>query len=239
MYSVLQGFLEVSLPVTVLLVLVVLLAIARPDHDDTGDGLYAVYLGAAAVTALYLMLIFGVAGLNAVTERVLVDQPPQSAQNFGDGGLSGVTGLFLGGEDGDPDQLVQRAVLSGLLALGAAAVLVFHLRRRSELAASEDFANSAAARVDRAYFAAVSFIAIVVGISALGLTGHGALRLVAPGVTGSIDTFEEQQGVAQIISFGALLAVCVALFQTHFWAIRSSSESETDSDTDPEAIDVG
>jgi hypothetical protein len=235
-YTLLQSFLQVALPLTVLLVLVVFLAIARPDHDDTGDGIYAVYLSVAAVTALYLMLIFGVAGLNAVAQRVLVDRPPQSAQDFGNGGLTGVTGLFLGGEEGDPDLLVQQAVLSGLMALGAGIVFVFHVRRRSELAASEDFAGSAGARVDRAYLAAVCFIAIVIGIPALGFLGHGALRLVAPGVTGSIDTFEEQQGVAQLISFGALLAACIALFQTHFWSVRSSSESEAD--PEPDAIDI-
>ena len=224
MFTTLQSFIQVSVPVTVLLVLVLLLVAARPDRDDTGDGLYATYLSVVGVSALYLVLVFGVTCLSAVVQRVVVDQPVRNSQGISDVPFSGVASLVYGTEPNNPDQLVQTAVLAGLLTLGAAFVFVFHLRRRQELAASEGFAGSAAARVDRAYVGAVSFVAVLVGITALGFAGYGVFRIIAPDVTGSNSSFEEQQGVAELVAFGALLAFSIVLFRTHFWEMREHDD---------------
>jgi len=74
--------------------------------------------------------------------------PVRGTSEGSDSGVSGFVGVTSGfGSPTDPDSAVQSAVGSGLLALGGAVVLVFHLRRRSELIADDGFEGSAAARV--------------------------------------------------------------------------------------------
>jgi hypothetical protein len=221
MYSLLESY--IAIPFAILVVFLVLVVIARPDRDENGDGLYSVYLSAVGVIALYLVLVFGATCVGAIAERVLVDYPPQNSQDLGtfdQGGFSspliGISGVASNGAD----QAVQTAVASGLLAIGAAIVLGFHLRRRRELVSGGDFDGSAAARVDRAYLAAVAFLVVVVGVAALGIAGYGAFRIIAPDVTGRLDDFERQQGLAQLLSFGALVAICIFLFRRSFWDIR-------------------
>src|SRR4051812_37222000 len=200
MYSLLQS--SIAIPLAILVVFLVLVFIARPDRDESGDGLYSVYLSAVGVIALYLVLVFGAMCLSAVAERALVDYPAQNNQDFGNFAPGGIPTPLLGISgitSNDADEAVQTAVFSGLLAAGAAIVLGFHLRRRSELIGDDDFKGSAAARVDRAYLAAVAFLVVIVGVSAVAVAGYGAFRIVAPGVTGRMHDFEKQQGLAQLL----------------------------------------
>lgn len=229
MLSLLQSY--AAIPLAALLVFVVLVAVARPDRDQGGNGLYAVYLSAVGITALYIVFVFGAMFLGSIAERLLVDFPTAREQGFDSFSSSGVPGGFANllsgiGPAGDADGAVQSAVASGMVAAGAAAVLGFHLRRRSELLADEGFAGSAAERVDRAFLAAVAFVTVIVGITALGFAGYGVFRIVAPDVSGQLDTFESEQGLAQALAYGALVAACIVVFRRCFWSIRDGSEAE-------------
>jgi hypothetical protein len=223
--TTLQSF--VAVPFVVLIVFLVLMAVARPDLDDRGEGLYAVYLAVVGITALYLLLILGATSLGAITQRAIVDEHASSAETF-DGSLDTAglpTSAFVGGSDETQHGLVRSAVFNGLFAVAAGAVFVYHLRRRRELASGSSFPGSAAERVDRAYVAVVAFVAVVVGISAFAVAGYGTVRILAPDVTGRNDTFESQLGLSQLIAYGGLVVVCGALFRTHFWRIRPDVEN--------------
>jgi hypothetical protein len=102
MFTTLQSFIQVTLPVTVLLVLVLLLLAARPDRDDNGDGLYATYLSVVGVSALYLVLVLGVTCVSAAVRRVVVEQPVQNSQDISDSPFNGVTSLLYGTQPNDP-----------------------------------------------------------------------------------------------------------------------------------------
>jgi hypothetical protein len=79
--------------------------------------------------------------------------------------------------------------------------------------------------LDSSLVVPVAVLLVFVGISALGIAGYGAFRMVAPGVTGTIDTFEKQQGLSQLLAYGAVVGACIALFRAHFWNVRDPRET--------------
>ncbi len=139
-------------------------------------------------------------------------------------GVVGFLSGFAGVDDGDTTAIT--AVLAGVLAIAAGLVLAFHLRRRGELLVTDDFAASAAERVDRAYLAGVCFLVVTVGLSAITVVGYAVMRLVAPDVTGEVRQFEQDQGTAQLIAYGLLTLVCIGIFRASFWSIRGGREGD-------------
>lgn len=212
-------------PVVVVLIVVALLLAARPDHGPGGDGLYAAYLSLASVTALYWLLLGGVALGESITRQIVVgDLTLPSADLFLElGSVAGLGGEGTGG-----------AVASYAAVVVVAAIAFgFHARRRHELASGDGFAGSAAERVDRAYQAGVCFTMIPIGIlAALSAGGAGYYFLSDP--NGNDKARDLAGGL--LLSYGALLLVAFVIFQFHFWAMRSGTGRA--SAAEPELADL-
>jgi hypothetical protein len=234
----LQVFQNVAaVPIVVIVALLALVLIARPDRGPGDDGLYASYLSAINIASLYLLLTAGAAAIDAIAQGVLVSFPagnngfegPTSA-----GFLSALGGYYGGPESSDTAAIA--AVVNGVLAIAAGLVLMFHLRRRQELLASASFTGSAAERVDRAYLGGVCFLTATIGVIAAAITGYSIMRLVAPDVTGTVRHLEEEQGTAQLIAYGLLTVISFSVFRFCFWGIRGGPDGdgydELDDDVD-------
>ncbi len=211
----LQVFQNVAVvPIVVLVALLALVLIARPDRGPGDDGLYAAYLSAIGVASLYLLLTAGATAIDAIAQGVLVSFPAGNTSFEGAtaaGFLTALGGYFGGPENSDTAAIA--AVVNGVLAIAAGLVLMFHLRRRQELLASGTFTGSAAERVDRAYLGGICFLTVTVGVMAAAITGYSIMRLVAPDVTGTVRHFEEEQGTAQLIAYGLLTVISYTVFR--------------------------
>lgn len=228
---------QLAIPVTILVVYLVLVAFARPDRDDErGDGLYASYLGVVGVVSLYTVLLFGVIAVATLGELVLVDRAGGSDEFNGISQATGVVGLLSGFGSGTTDEQTKATfVLATSLAGAAAIAFAYHSRRRSELEASDGYADSAAARVDRAYRAAVAFVAVTLGIIAVGFIGDAVYQLVTePSTQGVTPTVVRDRAAVELVSFGLLLVVVLTIFRSAFWAIRG-----VDDEGDDELVEMG
>jgi hypothetical protein len=224
---------EIVVPLTILVVYLALVLLARPDRDEEGNGLYASYLGLVGVTSMYALLTFGVAALAALGELILVDRSG-IRDEFGSGFTTpgGALGILSGYSSLNTDSEVQAALVLGLaLTAAAAIVFVYHLRRREELAITDGYDGSAPDRIDRVYRATLAFVAVTVGIIAVGWVGDAVYRLLAePDTTGVTREVVRDRATVQLVAYGALVAATIALFRSSFWAIRGDTHGEADED---------
>lgn len=230
MISFLQQYAGVSM--LALVAFVVFVLVARPDRDPDGDGLYSVYLSTISIASLYLVLTFGVMAADTGVQAIIVDFGRRGIEDFGSPGFLTVLGGFASASTAD--DAVTSAVVTGLLALAAGVVLTFHLRRRAELLGRGRVAGTAADRVDRAFLGGVCFVVATIGITAFGLAGFGAFRIIAPDITGEIESFEREQGISQLIAYGLLVGICIGVFRRCFWSMRRTDGPDAD---EPELIE--
>ena len=231
----LQVFQNVAVvPIVVLVALLALVLIARPDRGPGDDGLYA------AVSERDRCRVPVPAPHRRChrdrrdrAQGVLVSFPARNTSFEGAtsaGFLTALGGYFGGPENSDTAAIA--AVVNGVLAIAAGLVLMFHLRRRQELLASGTFTGSAAERVDRAYLGGICFLTVTVGVMAAAITGYSIMRLVAPDVTGTVRHFEEEQGAAQLIAYGLLTVISFTVFRFCFWGIRGVRDGDGYDDLD-------
>ncbi len=147
-------------------------------------------------------------------------------QRYGGGdvdpGTDGFADDFTLDRGTDPDdEAIRDTVQAGLVAILAAVVLVFHVRRRRELVAEAGFAGTAAWRADRAFLHVVSAVAVLIALFAAASLLNDLFRLIAPGITSDgSQSVERKQALADIIPLTVLTVATTYLFG-RYWSESS------------------
>ena len=207
-----QSLTLIAVPVTLVLVLVFLIAVARPDADQ---GVYAAYLAIAALVSLYLLLV-AVGGLGeAIAQRLALGD---DASSIGSGGSPAAVQLYF--------NLAEQGGSTAIAAFGALAVLmgaslVFHTRRRSELLAA--YPDGSVARIDRAYRAAVCVAMIALIAAASVAAGAAGYQFFSDQI--AVSDKVRNLAMGTLLAYGGLVLVAGLVFRASFWAIRENDET--------------
>jgi len=214
----LQVISVIGIPVTVLLVAVTLIAIARPDPDD---GPYAAYLALASLLSIYLLLLALAATGEALAQHLVMGDDDPLRSDIGSVGSLGIYySLFSTGG---------AAAIAGFAAVAAAAggSFGFHHRRRSELLL-EAPAGGTVDRIDRAYRGAVCFAMVSLGLVAALLVGAASYTFFSQPIVGPDGDRLRDLAMGSLLSYGALVLVAGLVFRANVWAIRGNDETPDD-----------
>lgn len=199
------------------------------------------YVGALSLVTLFVALFAAFVAVQALTD-LAVDHKARAEINekagqkgdyppvypgFGPGGP--VTTLSL-----DPSQTYvfsrnndanyNTAVASGLAALTAGAVFVYHRRRRMKIVGAHGFAASGAAVVNGTYLQSVKAVAALTVALGAAAAFYGIWQILAPGIAGGVGTVDsgigQAEGVSTLLSSGALAVAAVLIF------LRANNEFE-------------
>ena len=124
--------------------------------------------------------------------------------------------LRSGTERGRHDAAARTAAQAGLVALVAALLLAFHLRRVPQLVNEPGFAGSGAERMYRTYLYAVCFVAVLILVGAAVSAVYGVFRALGPGVFAPSTLHARKVGVAELLSGAILAGLAAIVFVTHW-----------------------
>jgi hypothetical protein len=207
-------------------IIAVLLA-GRRDAAAGDDRVGARYVGAISLLTLFVALYAAFGAVAALTDLV-VDHNERAAgleklsqeeygpiPSYGAGGA--VTSL---GFDVQPYQFSRNtdanydtAVATGLAALTAAGVFVYHRRRRMHMIGARGFSGSQAEVVNRTYLQGVKFVAALTVALAAAATLYGIWKIAAPGTAGAIDAdVGRAEGISSFLASGLLTAAAALIF---------------------------
>jgi len=125
----------------------------------------------------------------------------------------------LGALDEVDDATIRGAVQLGLVFLPAAAVLLFHIRRRRALVAGEGFVGSAPWRTDRTYLYLACVVAVIAGVIGAASAVYDVVRIITPDITTSgprARTSEREAGLADLITMTVLTLGATVIFFTYW-----------------------
>jgi hypothetical protein len=237
--------LEIFITAAVIVAVAAVLVAGRRREDPRGLRPAARYLSAICVLTMFVSLYAAFGTTQALTDLVVDHtlrrrdtRAEQNAElNSSDSGFSFSTGggvflpigtaIFDFSDEPNNDSNFAAAMASGLVAITAAGVFIFHARWRRRLAAADEvpLAGSDAAgdsdpddavvRVSRAYHYGVCFVsAITVAVGAAS-AAFGIFEIVAPGVAvGGNGKVGRAVGVSELASFGALAIVALLIFRS-------------------------
>jgi len=211
-------------PLALLVGVFAILLVRRRDTGAGDDG-GARYVGTISLVTLFVALFAAFVAVSALTD-LMVDhrarvQVQEQAFNdetyYGESGGPGGSILSLGfdfptytfsaGNDANYDT----AVASGLAALAAGAVFVYHRRRRIEIVTARGARSSGAEVVNRAYLQSVKGVAALTFALAAAAALYGVWQIIAPGISGAPDAgVGRAEGISAFLSSG-LLTVATAL----------------------------
>jgi hypothetical protein len=211
-------------PAALLGAVIAALFVGRRDPGTADDRLGARYLGAISLLALFVAVFAAFAAAQALTdlmvdhtERAVAIEESYEQDNFVDSTSSGLfedvfafqTYEFNRSNDANYDA----AVGSGIAALTAGAVFVFHRRRRLEMIGAPGFAGSPAAVVNRTYLQGAKFVAALSGALAAAAALYGLWQVIAPGIAGAATAdVGRAEGVSAILSSGVFLAAVALIY---------------------------
>jgi hypothetical protein len=205
--------LGIFLTAAILVVVALVLASGRGTADPEHVAPVARYFGAIIVLTSFVALFAAFSMVFSLTDLV-VDHSERSAQvrreqNSEEGFVDAYSSIDLPVSETQFDFSAERnndanysaAVASGLVALTAAAVALFHLRARRRL----DPDSAVVERVDRAARLGVCFVTALTVAIAVTSVGFGIFEIVAPGVAiGGVTDVGRAEGVSEALSFGFL-----------------------------------
>lgn len=205
-----------AIPLTVLLVAVALIALARPDPDEA---VYATYLALVSLLSLYLLLL-ALAALGESVGQHLVLDPARDSELGSSGSLDVYFSLFT---RGGGSAIAAFATVAAVMA----ASFGFHHRRRTELLATST-PGGTADRIDRAYRGAVCFA--MVSLAALGalLAGNAGYNFFSQPVSTASGDQVRDLAMGSLLAYGALVLVAGLVFRANVWAIRGNDETPDD-----------
>lgn len=189
----------IPLLVIALIVFAVASVAGRREPDPTGRRPYGVYLAIVAFIALFVLLFSSTFAVAALAEII---NDPEFAERGG-------------------------AVLSGLIALAAALVLLFHTRRQRALAAEP---NAEPRSTYQVYLYAVCLLTILTALVTAALTVFALVRLVFPGAVGN----GGEGGSVPLITTAYLTVVASAIFLAH-WRRAAAFRTPPPDEPRPEA----
>ena len=216
----------IGIPLAVLFVTVVLLAFARPDRDED-TGAYGAYLALASVFSLYLGLLALAALGEAVTQYLVFgDSARDDLLNSSPSAFRTYFSLISGGGS---SSIAAFATLTVLMA----AAFAYHVRRRTELAASDN-THPAIGRIDCAYRGGVCFAMLsLIAVGAL-VAGSSGYDFFAQQI-GSTDQLRDYS-MGSFLAYGGLILVAGAIFRLNVWGIRGGDAMTNDEE--PDVADV-
>lgn len=174
-------------------------ATGRREPDPTGRRPYGVYLAIVSFMSLFVLLFSATFAIASVGEIVL-----------------------------DPEFGTERAggaVLSGLIALAAALVLLFHGRRLRGLSGDRDTIDGTGRSTYHVYLYAVCLLTVLTAFVTAALAVFALLNLVAPSVVDG----DSEGASSQLITTGFLAVASLWIFVWHWRraaALRGSPVQE-------------
>ena len=206
----------IGIPVTVLLVAVTLIAIARPDPDD---GPYAAYLALASLLSIYLLLLALTATGEALGQHLVMGDDDPFRSDIGSvGSLSIYYSLFTtGGAARSPGSPPSRWWQAGRSVpppapRGAA-------RRRPE----------ADRRAHRPRLpGAVCFAMVSLALVAALVAGAAGYTFFSQPVSIANGDRIRDLAMGSLLSYGGLVLVAGLVFRANVWAIRGNDEAPDD-----------
>ena len=222
------------------IVLVLVAALGRTEHDPEGRRGEGVYLGAVAFVAVY-MALFATFGVVASLTS-LIGHRPGAVSVFSSSSSGGYLSSSPMVEQSAPltsitrsapgqlfnqiasqngitaavrgpsrtDEATTGALASGLVAIGALGVLAYHRRRLTEALAEQG--SGLIARTMATYRRLVSFVGVFIVALAGAVALFGVYRLVAPGMSGSSG---RSGGAEELIDAGFLSLASAWLVALH------------------------
>ena len=179
-------FQVIPLLVIALIVFAVASASGRRDPDPTGQRPYGVYLAIVSFFSLFVLLFSATFLAAALSE---IAQDPDFATDRSGG-----------------------AVLSGLIAVAAALVFLFHSRRLRVLANDSMLSVNAPRSTYHVYLYAVCMLGVLTALVAGALAVFLLLRLTVPSIVGG----EDGGSVTPVIATGFLAIAAFLMFVFHW-----------------------
>jgi hypothetical protein len=182
-----DGLLIVAAVLIVVSIILVLSA-GRRDDDAAGTRTQMRYVGTIGIITVFIVLFAFYSVVKALTGFIV---------------------------DGHSDDHIWRSVVdSGLLMLAAGVVFVFHYRRAAALSPASSFAKGGTGAAARAALYGVCLVTALVALLAASKGIYELFRIAFPGTFGDGNShdIEQQIGIAQFISFGALAIESVLIF---------------------------
>ncbi|HVM41330.1 MAG TPA: hypothetical protein VM618_11205 [Acidimicrobiia bacterium] len=224
-----SGFFGLAIVLGVGILGVIVLAIVaivsgRGEPDPDARRTPALYATVLAFLSLFTLLIAGVATAQSLLEAAIVEDPAGSFEAFpepifpdGDGFEFDEPPSFDDIDTADADDArYASAVQSGLIALAAGAVFLFH--RRLFDGRAPGAMKDAAWRVFQAYGYAVCFVAVLIVLFGAAGSLYGLFRIIAPGVTAGFleASVERREGLVTFLSAGLLALGAAAIFRANW-----------------------
>jgi hypothetical protein len=235
--------LGIFLTASILVVVALILASGRGTADPEHVAPVARYFGAIIVLTSFVALFAAFSMVFSLTD-LIVDHTERSAElrreyNSEEGFIDDATSIVLPVSDTQFDFSAERnndanysaAVASGLVALTAAAIALFHLRARRRLHAD----SAVVQRVERAARLGVCFVTALTVAIAVTSVAFGIFEIIAPGLAiGGVADVGRAEGVSEALSFG-FLAVLAGIGFRRSWrrVLPKPAAPETEAVTAP------
>lgn len=201
-----------------LVTVVIVILLVRADGDGDGRQSQVRYYSLVCVVTLFVTLFATFSAVRALTDLVVdhqdrVEQLDQAANDtsgygYGSDALTTVPPAYAYQADNDGNYAA--VVESGLVALTAGAVFVFHYRRRRALTDGADGGG----RVERAYLLGVCFIAVLLAAYASARAAFGIFEIAAPGIATGRGEVGRAEGISHLLSYGLLAGAAFAIFRS-------------------------
>jgi hypothetical protein len=172
----------------VIVAVILVLSAGRKDDDTAGTRTQMRYVGTIGIITVFIVLL----SFHAVVKAL--------------------TGFIVDGHD--DDHIWRSALQSLLLMLSAGVVFVFHYRRAAALSPATSFAKAGTGAAARAALYGVCLVTALIALFSASKGVYELFRIIVPGTfgDGGPHDIEQQVGVAQLISFGALAIASVLIF---------------------------
>lgn len=197
---------------------IIILLVGRGDNDADGRQSQLRYYGLVCIVTLFVTLFATFSAVRALTDLVVDHQErveqlenattDTSLYGYGSEFLNTVPPSYTYQQNNDGNYAA--AVESGLVALTAGAVFLFHYRRRRALTDGADRGG----RVERAYLLGVCFIAVLLAAYASARAAYGIFEIAAPGIATGRGEVGRAEGISHLLSYGLLAGAAFAIFRS-------------------------
>lgn len=208
-----------------LLIGVFAILLVRRRETGAGDDGAARYVGTISLVTLFVALFAAFVAVSALTDLIVDHEARVQVQErvFNEGIISGESGgpggsiLSLGFDfptytfSAENDANYDTAVASGLAALAAGAVFMYHRRRRIEIVTARGAGG--AVTVNRTYLQSVKAVAALAFALAAAAALYGVWQIIAPGIAGALDAdVGRAEGISALLSSGLLTGATALIF---------------------------